>query len=89
MVNLCEKKFGTLAGSLFTLHCSQIHIDLPTLSDEVSMLQHIARTVLLLCYIARVLLTHTACSFLCIVWLFEECSVFCFLLCTLKKWIMQ
>ncbi|CAN6374064.1 unnamed protein product [Urochloa humidicola] len=28
------KNTATLAGSLFTLHCSQIHIDLPTLSDE-------------------------------------------------------
>jgi pyruvate kinase len=28
------KNSATLAGSLFTLHCSQIHIDLPTLSDE-------------------------------------------------------
>ncbi|CAO2145571.1 unnamed protein product [Urochloa humidicola] len=28
------KNTATLAGSLFTLHCSQIHIDLPTLSDD-------------------------------------------------------
>ena len=28
------KNTATLAGPLFTLHCSQIHIDLPTLSDE-------------------------------------------------------
>jgi hypothetical protein len=28
------KNTATLAGSLFTLHCSQIHIGLPTLSDE-------------------------------------------------------
>jgi hypothetical protein len=28
------KNTATLAGSLFTLHCTQIHIDLPTLSDE-------------------------------------------------------
>jgi len=27
------KNSATLAGSLFTLHISQIHIDLPTLSD--------------------------------------------------------
>nr|CAD1829768.1 unnamed protein product [Ananas comosus var. bracteatus] len=28
------KNFATLAGSLFTLHISQIHINLPTLSDS-------------------------------------------------------
>lgn len=28
------KNSATLAGSLFTLHASQIHIDLPTLSNE-------------------------------------------------------
>lgn len=28
------KNTATLAGSLFTLHVSQIHIDLPTLSDK-------------------------------------------------------
>jgi pyruvate kinase len=28
------KNTATLAGSLFTLHCSQVHIELPTLSDE-------------------------------------------------------
>jgi hypothetical protein len=28
------KNTATLPGSLFTLHCSQIHIDLPTLSDD-------------------------------------------------------
>ena len=28
------KNFATLAGTLFTLHASQIRIDLPTLSDK-------------------------------------------------------
>ena len=28
------KNSATLAGSLFTLHASQIHIGLPTLSDK-------------------------------------------------------
>ena len=28
------KNSATLAGSLFTLHVSQIHIDLPTLTDN-------------------------------------------------------
>lgn len=28
------KNSATLAGSLFTLHASQIHIDLPTLSAQ-------------------------------------------------------
>ena len=28
------KNFATLAGTLFTLHASQIFIDLPTLSDK-------------------------------------------------------
>ena len=28
------KNSATLAGSLFTLHASQIHIDLPTLSEK-------------------------------------------------------
>lgn len=28
------KNSATLAGSLFTLHVSQVHIDLPTLSDS-------------------------------------------------------
>lgn len=35
------KNSATLAGALFTLHASQIHIDLPTLTDkdkEVSLL---------------------------------------------------
>lgn len=35
------KNSATLAGALFTLHASQIHIDLPTLTDkdkEVSIL---------------------------------------------------
>lgn len=27
------KNSSTLAGSLFTMHVSQVHIDLPTLSD--------------------------------------------------------
>lgn len=36
------KNTATLTGSLFTLHASQIHIDLPTLSDadkDVRMLR--------------------------------------------------
>ena len=28
------KNSATLAGSLFTLHASQVHIDLPTLTDK-------------------------------------------------------
>lgn len=28
------KNSATLAGSLYTMHVSQIHIDLPTLTDE-------------------------------------------------------
>lgn len=28
------KNTATLTGSLFTLHASQVHIDLPTLSDK-------------------------------------------------------
>lgn len=28
------KNSATLAGSLFTLHVSQVHIDLPTLTDK-------------------------------------------------------
>lgn len=28
------KNSATLAGSLYTLHVSQIHIDLPTLTDQ-------------------------------------------------------
>lgn len=32
-VSCVIKNTATLAGSLFTLHISQIHIDLPTLSD--------------------------------------------------------
>lgn len=28
------KNSATLAGSLYTLHVSQIHIDLPTLTDK-------------------------------------------------------
>ena len=28
------KNSATLAGSLFTLHASQIHIEMPTLSDK-------------------------------------------------------
>ena len=28
------KNTATLAGSLFTLHASQIHIDLPTLTEK-------------------------------------------------------
>lgn len=28
------KNSATLSGSLFTLHASQIHIDLPTLTDK-------------------------------------------------------
>ena len=28
------KNSATLSGSLFTLHASQIHIELPTLSDK-------------------------------------------------------
>lgn len=28
------KNSATLAGSLFTLHASQVHIDMPTLTDK-------------------------------------------------------
>lgn len=28
------KNSATLAGSMFTLHASQVHIDLPTLTDK-------------------------------------------------------
>ncbi|XP_058204102.1 pyruvate kinase 2, cytosolic-like [Rhododendron vialii] len=39
------KNIATLTGSLFTLHASQVHIDLPTLSDkdkEVFLFQKVA-----------------------------------------------
>lgn len=33
-VNCKIKNTATLAGALFTLHASQIHIDLPTLTEK-------------------------------------------------------
>lgn len=49
------KNSATLAGSLFTLHVSQIHIDLPTLSDkdkEVSTISFYDAIFFLLCIIS-------------------------------------
>lgn len=42
------KNSATLAGTLYTLHVSQIHIDLPTLTDddkEVSFLSPSSNTL--------------------------------------------
>lgn len=55
------KNSATLAGTLFTLHASQIHIEMPTLSDkdkEVIFLKlHILLTNVM-CYQASLLVLH-------------------------------
>lgn len=66
------KNSATLAGSLFTLHASQVHIELPTLSDKDKEVN--SSPADLLCHKAFITLFHN--DFFLILFLVSDLTCF-------------